>query len=863
MAAQTLTTALNYDEGAMIGLLDGEAININGGNLTIDSDSRWGQNAAVFGNIVLSSSLGGTVTFEGRNVWQLPFTASSGNVPTLNTYGSNTVTGGTSGATGELLRVWSSGAIAPLASGGAMPATGWVKLRTKTGNFVTGEVVTLPGGATITLQDAGRRSWINPVGARTYAITLSRRSDVKWRGDWYELGTTNGADDQTFQFPVADACPAVWMEKYVGAYAAEGDAGLEPWLSTVSRWGTATQFVATDVRGKYFGIDVNTGVITIARRSTNPCGFKPATGLKVFIPNIILSTTASTGFTTNGQDVTLTSRYEVYAAGAIVDVDCVTANWYFNLSSPADVKFKRTAALSSISIANPARAPKLETVAVGVLDSASLVALNITSAFEGLWLTRVRAVREAQGAAFVGSDIYGFNARNVQFESFGAVGSAVRTGTSPATLSLTRCTELDIDGIAMLGARAILTSCANGEISGVQYADNLVGTTQAAQAMDLWSVTNTSNITIFGYAPFGGLENVQPYGYLLNVTSGSKNCELREIGSPTAPVNLGTANACAGFVYAIGSDNVGARRCYGTNNRGSILSTNNTASRIYMVDCWGDYLDNQSMLANDMTMIGGKWLHQTGGVTAVYGTHWQDQFISDTVGSVTITCNEPSPDSESQVTLGLSAASGWNGAGSVILTAVGDFIIWRQPYFAKGFTSLSSVAITGSNTANHSFTFRVDIGSGFSSWQPLTNANLIAVGAVDPNVGAKFEVRCEATVASASNGIANVRISTVTNAVAQRVQQPLPGITVTLAAQVPLTGAEVRVYDMDNLPFGSLGTELAGIESAGNTFSFDATPGNTVWLQVMLDGYKEYGQAYTVPAASTAVALTLFPELNT
>lgn len=119
MANQTLTTTANYDEAAVTGLLNGETISVNGGNLTINSDVRWAQNAAVIGNLTISSTLGGSVTITGATVWEIAFDASSGNVPTTNAYGSNGVTGGTSGATGELLRVWATGSLTPSAAGGA------------------------------------------------------------------------------------------------------------------------------------------------------------------------------------------------------------------------------------------------------------------------------------------------------------------------------------------------------------------------------------------------------------------------------------------------------------------------------------------------------------------------------------------------------------------------------------------------------------------------------------------------------------------------------------------------------------------------------------------------------------------------
>jgi len=90
-----------------------------------------------------------------------------------------------------------------------------------------------------------------------------------------------------------------------------------------------------------------------------------------------------------------------------------------------------------------------------------------------------------------------------------------------------------------------------------------------------------------------------------------------------------------------------------------------------------------------------------------------------------------------------------------------------------------------------------------------------------------------------------------------------PVLTTTVAAQVSLAGAEIRVYDLDNSPAGSLGTELAGTESCpGSTFSFSVAAGNNVWVQIMLAGYKEYGQQLTGPAASTTYTFALTRETD-
>jgi hypothetical protein len=92
-------------------------------------------------------------------------------------------------------------------------------------------------------------------------------------------------------------------------------------------------------------------------------------------------------------------------------------------------------------------------------------------------------------------------------------------------------------------------------------------------------------------------------------------------------------------------------------------------------------------------------------------------------------------------------------------------------------------------------------------------------------------------------------------------ENPDPGIVLTLVANVSLVGAEIRIYDLDDtLP--DLGTELGGIESSTTaTYDFEGgagSQGNVVWVQIMLDGYEEFGQQITMPDANSS----LFPVLT-
>jgi hypothetical protein len=96
-------------------------------------------------------------------------------------------------------------------------------------------------------------------------------------------------------------------------------------------------------------------------------------------------------------------------------------------------------------------------------------------------------------------------------------------------------------------------------------------------------------------------------------------------------------------------------------------------------------------------------------------------------------------------------------------------------------------------------------------------------------------------------------------------ENPDPGITLTLDANVSLVGAEIRVYDLETtLP--DLGTELGGTESV-TTATYDfvgglGSQGNIVWIQIMLPGYEEYGQQITMPESNGSFFPVLILDTN-
>jgi len=88
-------------------------------------------------------------------------------------------------------------------------------------------------------------------------------------------------------------------------------------------------------------------------------------------------------------------------------------------------------------------------------------------------------------------------------------------------------------------------------------------------------------------------------------------------------------------------------------------------------------------------------------------------------------------------------------------------------------------------------------------------------------------------------------------------------VSLTISGNVTLNGAEVRIYDLDNAPAGSLGTELSGIESnSTSNYVYSGGAGNLIWIQVMKIGYVEYGQSITMPSSNTTIDIILAKDNN-
>lgn len=211
----TITTDTYLDDGTA--RTSGEVMTINGGVLTIRTDTRWhvGSPASMTGTLgspSISATLGGGLTIDARNVRWLAYDTGSGNVPAIGT----SITQG--GVSGYLLAVYDTLTSAPTAVGAAMPANGFIKFREVTaGPFASGALTGIGANAT----GADVTGWLEVVLNQSALVTTRRvGSGFVTRGDWFYLDDTTGSIGQTLQVPTNGGgahCPGVWVETAVAS----------------------------------------------------------------------------------------------------------------------------------------------------------------------------------------------------------------------------------------------------------------------------------------------------------------------------------------------------------------------------------------------------------------------------------------------------------------------------------------------------------------------------------------------------------------------------------------------------------------------------------------------------------------------
>ena len=806
----TITTDTYLDGGTA--RTAGEAWTINGGILTIRTDTRWHANAPAgmlgsLGNTTQSATLGGGVRIDSTAVRWLPYDTGSGTVPAIGTL----ITQG--GVTGYLLGVWANYTSAPSAVGGAMPATGYLKFREVTGGaFAVGALTGI--GANATAVD--RQGWIEVVLDQATAHTVPRLGFFRASGDWFELDqVTSGSPNDVIQIPTNGGgagthVPAIWIE------TSAGSGEYEQYPAILSTWFLAAN-LGTDDRCKFVQT-LGNGQVRIGYDGTANAGYVPPAGCKIRIPSNIGRQTSATNRALNlTPHATLATRPDFTTTSAgFIDFGYLIDDWYHLFTAPYQVRMIHCATFDIHTTSNEASPTELDDYCTGMYLAGN-IALTATNNPLGGLINNCKFYRP--DAASNGHPWSMTGCSNYEFTGTVETG-IIQYARSTGFINFSQCRNFTQTGVFKeVAVTATPSTCANFDFERIRYIDRLLGTTNATTGKYVITTLVSSDNIVVRNIDFGGYANVHPYLGIYN-SSNCTNIKIRNAGTFASPIG-GATNAPAN-IYVDGGNNDGIllQNLFLLATRTGLYVTVNTSKNQTFERLTGTVGSTQTLSVNTLAKGLRSASNSVTGGSSVYGTHVFDMFESDTAGRVWWAMNEPTAFSSSFVTLTLAGASGgFTSGGQVAMPTSGDVLIIEMPYYAIGHTAFDNSAptLTGTNTGNFSYEYDIDVndGNGFTgSYSTLNGANLSAE-TIDPALGFKLRLRITCTASSTTNALTYVRISTDSTAGAQANTYPLDTANPTLELTGLTVGTTVAVFNAD------YSQELDRETLVGTTFEYN------------------------------------------
>ena len=766
MAAFSLSADTNID--ALTGKAGGDTYDTNGWKLTIDQDSRVGTNqttSTTLGSITINASKGGEVHVDGTGIWMIPYTGGSGNVPAWNT----TISNGT--GSGKIIGVHSSLTAASTATGAAMPASGYIRVKQKAGTFAAGALT----GITATASNAGTTGWIEIVGDEGATVNANRLGTFRVTGAWFSLGTTSGASNQTLQIPnngLQRYCAGVFIEKTAG------QADYEFWPNA----GTTTTTGTEATRGKVVWID-NTGLVRIGNSGSATNGYTPTSGLAVVVPNIFFENCTTAARTANViPNATIATRYDFNCTGGgVLEIDKCNMAWYLSAYQAYSVNVSNSGFVDAILLSEIAAPLTFNKVGVGNKPTTALLVspLTMTYCYVGGTFTDcvwARVSMATSGAhTNVLTDIDGFT-----FVRDTIRANTIRGNATTYAVSATRAKNCTWTNPTVIQGSFYLVTCENITITDTVHCSAVSDTTVTTHTGYVWDVlANTLNCTFSGLTL--PVTNTQPYTALLNGTTGCSGIKLRNIGTRASPLNLGSANQ-TGLIYSILSNcqNFKFQRVYVSNTRTNVMTGDNSSKNVIEENVFGDYADAPLAAVLKLKRKGCGCTAALTAQTSVYGTHWIDFFTSTTAGRIAILMNEPTSDMAAYVTL--TNGANFTSAGGLHMPTVGMTATFELDYYALGHTGFqnSALVMAGGTATNYTYEYAIDKndGNGFST---MTSSSYTAtqlgtalngITGIDASKGIKLKLKIT-TGTTNTTAITSVYVLTNSSTTAQDYQYPL------------------------------------------------------------------------------------------
>lgn len=431
---------------------------------------------------------------------------------------------------------------APTATGAATPASGFIKIKQWNSVAYSDNTAITFSAGTVTCNVNGTDvvGTISLCNDEAGTITGRRLGTLRFRGAWYDLGTTDGVNTTTYQIPThgeALYLPGVQVETGTST-------GVYEWYPNMGSQTALVANIGTEAaRGKVCWIS-SAGVLRFQHDGTNSTGgYLPPSGRKIRIPNVFMHSCTTAARGTNAvPNSTLGTRFEFVAAGAQITMDTVTTGWYMNIAQPYSLSLTNTGIMDTLLVSELASAATWSQICIAPTQAQSNTALNMSLDLAGGTISDSVIARYslASSGNYIASltDCDSWDFSSTQLRNI----AATRGNNTTGAATLIRSNNSDWSGCTIIGGRLLHTTCSNVTHTNLVYIDVPASTTPTGQPMYAIDLSGgaCSYIKIDGMT-FGGLTLVQPYSGLLQVGVGCSNVKMRNIGSAATPLDLGGA----------------------------------------------------------------------------------------------------------------------------------------------------------------------------------------------------------------------------------------------------------------------------------------------------------------------------------
>lgn len=832
MATFTITAA-NTNIDSLASKTGGDIYNVNGWQLVIDQDSRYWTNqntSASLWSITISASLGGSVTIDGSAIWLIPYTWWSGTVPAFNTVISN------GSGSGKLIWVHANISAQPELVGNSMPATGFIRVKQKTGAYTSWALT----GITATASDAWRVGRLEIVWDEAATINANRLWSFNITGAWYEIGTTNWIANQQIQIP------RHWMNRYIAGVFIEKTVWWEDYEFYANAW-TATTIWTEATRWKVCWVDA-TGLLRIGHNWTGNAWYVPISWLKIVIGNVFLENCTTAARTVNViPNATIATRYDFTTTWWwVVNIDKCNMARYLSCSQAYSVNVSNSWFIDWILLSEIATAMTFSKVWVWNKPTTALLMspLTMTYCFAGWTFTDCVWARVSMAA----SGAHTNTISDIDWFSF--VRDTIRANTIRANATTfavngTRIKNTIRSNPTLIQWSFNLTTCDNIVITDIVYCEAVSWTTVTTYAWYVVTLTSsTINCTISWLTI--PVADTQPYTALFALGIWCNNNKIRNIWTRVSPLNLWTVNACW-LIYTISTwcFNTKFQRIYCSNTRSWIMTWDNSCKGLIEENVFGDYADASDVMA--VLNMQRKWMWWTGALTAqtsVYGAHWRDWFISTTVWRIALLMNEPTAETAAQVSL--SNGAWFTSVWSLYMPVIGMSVTFTTPDYIIWHTGFSNTAIVMAwgTAGNYTYYYQIDKNDG--NWYSALSIWYTAAGlwtalswltGIDASLWFKLKLTITTSTTNAT-AITSVYLVTTTTTTAQDYQYPLDTANVTLTWLV--AGTEVNAFT--GTPWSA--TNIGNTNSSGSSFTFSQS---VSWVSWFITIHKEWYVFMSVP----------------